>query len=154
MFNVGIALVICASANGDCCLVNEHQDFTPGTANANDQFGYSMSMSGERLVVGARFGDILSIPVSTCGVAWIWTLGSDGLWANEVRIDAATDAATNDSFGWSVGMDDDLVIAGSPFDTHSSQTNAGSAYVFVDSSGWSQEQKLIASDAAPSDNFG
>jgi hypothetical protein len=115
-----------------------------------------MSMSGERLVIGARFGDVPGIPpISNCGVAWVWTLGSDDLWANEVRIDAgATDAATNDSFGWSVGMDDDLVIAGSPFDTHSSQTNAGSAYVFVDSSGWSQEQKLIASDAAPSDNFG
>jgi FG-GAP repeat len=65
IITTAIASTICAGATGDCCPVNEHQSFTPSTANANDQFGYSISMSGTRLVVGAPHGDIPATPTPT-----------------------------------------------------------------------------------------
>jgi hypothetical protein len=47
------------------------------------------------------------------------------------------------------------VVVGAPGDTSAAGFAQGAAYVFVRSGGvWSQQQKLLASDAASFDNFG
>lgn len=66
----------------------------------------------------------------------------------------ALDAASGDYFGASVAIDGDVAVVGAP-DHDSAGANAGAAYVFRRNGGiWVEEQKLVASDAAPGDRLG
>lgn len=82
--------------------------------------------------------------------------GEPGQQTNTV----ATDAAANDQLGDAVGVFSgpagDRAVAGARLDNNGAGTDAGSAYVFRRNSGtqWVQEQKLLAADAAASDQFG
>jgi hypothetical protein len=63
----------------------------------------------------------------------------------------ASDAAAGDIFGVAVAVSGDTAVIGASND----DDRRGSAYVFVRSGGvWSEEAKLMASDAAPDDDFG
>src|SRR5947207_2906261 len=63
----------------------------------------------------------------------------------------ASDAATFDEFGNSVGISGDTAVIGAP----GKSGVTGAAYVFVRTGNiWSQQQKLTASDAAAGDVFG
>jgi hypothetical protein len=67
----------------------------------------------------------------------------------------ASDAATSDSFGYSIGISGDTIVVGSPYDNHSSLADPGSAYVYVrDGNSWTQQAQLIATDAFARQHFG
>ena len=69
----------------------------------------------------------------------------------------ASDAEAYDYFGYSVSIsgDGNTALVGASTEDPSGTTDAGSAYVFTRSSGtWTQQQKITASDAQVSDNFG
>jgi hypothetical protein len=71
----------------------------------------------------------------------------------------AADAGAYDSYGVSVALDADTLVAGSYYDDHEGGESAGSAYVYIRSGGsgtggWTQQAKLVASDAAAGDYFG
>jgi hypothetical protein len=67
----------------------------------------------------------------------------------------ASDAQAGDDFGYFVAYSEDTAVVGSPFDRNEGGINAGSAHVFVrDGATWTQQAKLVASDAAPGDWFG
>ena len=67
----------------------------------------------------------------------------------------AGDAASVDQFGRVVALSGDTAIVGAFAEDNTQGNNAGAAYVFVRTGGiWTQQQKLIASDGAASDNFG
>ena len=67
----------------------------------------------------------------------------------------ASDAAAGDYFGISVAMSGETAIVGAIADNGAAGADQGSAYIFVRSgTTWSQEAKLIPSDAAASDRFG
>ena len=78
-------------------------------------------------------------------------------WDEQVKI-VASDAAASDSFGNTVAIDGDYAIVGAYFNDDPS--NSGSAYILkkgLDGSGnetWTQQVKLVASDAADDDRFG
>lgn len=62
-----------------------------------------------------------------------------------------SDAMGSDFFGYSIAMDGNTVVVGSPFHNE----DQGAAYVFVRSGGkWTQQAKLTASDGAELDEFG
>ena len=68
----------------------------------------------------------------------------------------ANDFAANDHFGYSVAIsgDGNTLVIGSRNDDDKG-SDSGSAYVFIkNGTMWLQQQKLIASDGAASDNFG
>lgn len=66
----------------------------------------------------------------------------------------ATDAAGGDTFGHSVGVSGDTLVAGATGDDDFG-TLTGSAYIFTGGpGGWSQQAKLLASDAGVSQRFG
>jgi len=66
----------------------------------------------------------------------------------------ATDAASTDLLGWSVAVSGEVSVVGAPWDDDGG-TESGSAYVFREIAGvWQQVAKLVASDAAPGDQFG
>jgi len=81
---------------------------------------------------------------------------SGSTWTEQQKL-MASDAAPLDGFGSSVSLSGDVAVIGAPGDDDdtSSGQNAGSAYVFVRSgTTWTEQQKLLASDAAPGDEFG
>ncbi|MEK6676753.1 MAG: hypothetical protein AABZ47_14005 [Planctomycetota bacterium] len=65
-----------------------------------------------------------------------------------------SDGLEQDLFGVSVALDGSTAVMGAPGDDHAGDAS-GSAYAFILSGGaWSQQQKLIASDAVADDFFG
>ena len=124
-------------------------------AGASDEFGISVAVDGNTVLVGAHQYD------NGKGAAYVFTKPYTG-WAdsNETAKFIASDAAANDEFGISVALDGDTAVIGAYQDDHTDDGgntigNAGSAYVFTKVSGvWSQKAKLIASDGAANDEFG
>ena len=63
----------------------------------------------------------------------------------------ASDAATNDEMGFQVGISGDTAVAGCYKETNTT----GAVYVFTRSgTSWSQQAKLVNSDATPGGSFG
>ena len=123
-------------------------------AAASDEFGISVAVDGNTVLVGAHQYE------SGKGAAYVFTKPYTG-WAdsNETAKFIASDAAANDEFGISVALDGDTAVIGAYHDDHTDDGNtignAGSAYVFTKVSGvWSQKAKLIAVDGAANDEFG
>jgi alpha-tubulin suppressor-like RCC1 family protein len=121
---------------------------TASDAGETDYFGDNVSMSGDYVIVGAKGND------SSKGAAYIFMKDTGAeTWTQQAKL-IASDAVTQDEFGWSVSIDNDLAIVGSLNDDDGG-TSSGSAYVFArDGTNWSQQVKLTASDAASNDNFG
>ncbi|MEQ1642439.1 MAG: hypothetical protein ABL959_03210 [Pyrinomonadaceae bacterium] len=123
----------------------QEQKLTAADGATFDQFGYSVSISGESVVCGAVADDN--------GSAYVFTRGGT-TWTQQQKLTAA-DGAANDKFGGSVAINGDRVIVGAEGDDIGTVADQGSAYLFLRSgSVWAQEQKLNATDGASSDNFG
>ena len=122
---------------------------TAADAARHDQFGYSVSISGDTALVGAYFDDD-GYSYSSSAYVFRW----DGMsWAQEAKLTAA-DTAASDRFGYSVSISGDTALVGA-YDDDDGGYGSGSAYVFRwDGTTWAQEAKLTAADAAAGDQFG
>ena len=116
---------------------------TASDAAASDQFGYSVAVGSNKIVVGAPWDDSGG---SQRGSVYVYDL--DG--SNEVEI-TASDGASYDFFGHSVAVGNDKIVVGSYGDDDNG-TDSGSVYVY-DLDG-SNQLKITASDGAASDQFG
>ncbi|MDH3268326.1 MAG: FG-GAP repeat protein, partial [Ignavibacteria bacterium] len=118
----------------------------PGDGTLHDEFGYSVSISGDYAIVGALFGD------NYFGSAYIFR--RDGAsWIEEQEL-TASDGAAGDKFGCSVSISGNYTVVGAQWDDDYGE-NSGSAYIFRrDGTNWIEEQKLTASDGAEDDDFG
>jgi hypothetical protein len=102
----------------------EEQELTASDAAAYDDFGYSVSVSGDLALVGAELAD--SGGVVAAGAAYVFRF--DGTrWVEEQKL-TALDAAADDEFGSSVTIDGDTIVIGSPLDDDAG-ISSGSAYV-------------------------
>jgi hypothetical protein len=112
----------------------------------NDNFGYSVSISGGTALIGAWADDDLG---SSSGSAYVFT--RTGItWTLQQKL-LASDGASDDNFGTAVALFGDTALIGALGDDYMK----GSAYVFTRSgTTWTQQQKLIASDGAGDDGFG
>lgn len=122
----------------------------PGDPPAN-RFGSSVSLSGNTAVVGAMSATNEGGP--SAGSVYVFV--NDGIsWTEQAKL-IASDAAAGDLFGWSVALFGDTAVVGSRLDSHAGGFEAGSAYVFARSgSVWTEQAKLVASDARTGDRFG
>ena len=128
---------------------SQQAKLTPSDAALNDEFGYSVAVSGDTAVVGTPFDDDAG---NESGSAYVF-VRSGTTWSQQAKLTAA-DAAANDRFGFSVAVSGDTVVVGAYGDDDAG-TDSGSAYVFVRSgTTWSQRAKLTASDATVADQFG
>jgi hypothetical protein len=121
-------------------------------AASGDYFGYSVDVSGDRIVVGAYYADN---PESKSGAAYVYRYdpGPPAAWTQEVKL-LPDVAAGNDWFGNSVAIQGDVVVVGTPGDDEMG-SSAGAAYVFRRSgSTWTQEAKLVAADGESGDWLG
>ena len=74
-------------------------------------------------------------------------------WIQQAKL-VASDAATDDGFGFSVGISGENAIVGAKGDDDAGRFS-GSAYVFSrEGQTWTQQAKLNASDASETDEFG
>ncbi len=143
--------LIASTARGQCS-PQEVAKLIASDAAAFDSFGTSVAVSGDTAVVGVWLDDHVGGNTDE-GSAYVF-VRSGGVWAQQAKL-IASDAAANDRFGLSVAVSGDTVVVGAHFDDHAVGIDHGSAYVFVRSGGvWTQQQKLIASDAAADDQFG
>jgi hypothetical protein len=118
----------------------------------SDSFGYSVSSSGDYMLVGAPGAD------SYQGAAYIFHLdqGSPGDW-RQIRKLVASDAAVEDLFGYSASISGDFALVSAHCEDGTG-THRGAAYLFYRNQGgpdhWGEVKKLTASDAENNDYFG
>lgn len=127
----------------------EQDKLTASDGAANDVFGYSVAISGDYAIVGARDDDDNG---SASGSAYIFRRNGS-TWTEQVKL-TASDGAFADLFGYCVSISGEYAIVGAPQDDDAGG-ESGSAYVFHRSgSMWSEQDKLTTSDAAAGDHFG
>ena len=121
---------------------------TASDTDVQDSFGGCVSISGETLLVGARYADDGAIRP---GLAYVFTR-SGGIWTQQARL-KASNAATYDWFGYSVSLSGDTAIIGAP--RLISSPGPGSVYVFRRSGAtWAQEAEIADPDVQWGDSFG
>jgi len=124
----------------------EQQKLTALDAAEGDWFGWSVSVDGDTIVVGAVGNDEFS------GSAYVFTR-SGTIWTEQQKL-TASDAAVHDTFGSAILVDGDTIVIGA-YGDEDGGFYSGSAYVFTRSgTTWTEQQKLTASDAAAKDLFG
>ena len=133
----------------------EVKKLTAGDSSNNDNFGYSVAVSGDTIVVGANgvddtFGDQ--------GAAYVYyrNHGGAGNWGEVTRITAG-DAALLDGFGCSVAIAGDIVAVAAAYDD-ADYNNQGSVYIYDRSHGgtdnWGEVKRITASNAGEYHLFG
>ncbi len=128
---------------------NEQAKLTAGDAEAGDQLGESVSISGDTVVVGAHLDDDGG---TDSGSVYVF-VRSGTTWSQQAKL-SASDAAADDEFGSSVSLSGSTAVVGA-YRNDGAGSDAGSAYVFVRTgTTWSEQAKLAASDAANGDQFG
>ncbi len=119
---------------------------------AYDWFGYSVSISGNTIVVGAYGDDDLAYQA---GAAYIFRRNEGGVnqWGMLQKI-LASDGAAYDSFGFAVSVSGDRALIGA----YGDESETGSAYIFERYWGppgtWTERTKLTASDGQADDRLG
>ncbi|HQU82687.1 MAG TPA: hypothetical protein PKY59_06170 [Pyrinomonadaceae bacterium] len=130
---------------------SQQQKLTASDGLGGDNFGNSVGISGDTIIVGA-FEDKIGTNFSQ-GSAYVF-VRNGSVWTQQDKL-TANEGGAGDRFGFSVAIDGDKVVIGAANDTIGSNASQGSAYVFVRSGGfWTQAQKLIASDGSQFDMFG
>ncbi|MDX1983860.1 MAG: FG-GAP repeat protein [Bryobacteraceae bacterium] len=141
--------------------------------DAGDEFGWSVSISGDTIVVGAK-GEASSAAgvggnqgdnsAFLAGAAYVFVRNS-GVWSQQAYL-KASNTALGDLFGSSVAISGDTIAVGAPSEGSSatgvngnqgdnSAPGAGAVYIFVRNlSTWSQQAYLKASNTGTNDQFG
>ena len=122
---------------------------TAGDGAAFDQFGHSVAVSGQAVVVGAFNHDDLG---KNSGAAYVFEK-IEGVWQQTAEL-LADEGDIVDLFGTEVAISGSVVVVGSHQDDDTANA-AGAVYVFekIDDA-WEQTAKLHAGDGAAVDLFG
>jgi len=137
----------------------------------DDQFGLSVAIAGDTIVVGAPFEDSSGAGMDEennlaedSGAAYVF-IRRDGIWSHEAYL-KPSNISGSDAFGRSVAIDGDKIVVGAPYEGSSAtgvngdEENedapySGAAYIFQRQAGsWSQQAYLKPSNTGTSDLFG
>jgi hypothetical protein len=120
----------------------EEAKLTPSDGTTGDDFGGSVSISGDYAIIGT-YGH-----TGFEGAAYIFRREGSN-WMEEAKL-TPSDGNLDDRFGWTVSISGDYAAVGAM-----QGSVAGAAYIFRrEGSIWMEEAKLIPSDGAAYDNFG
>ncbi len=129
---------------------------TADTAADGDDFGDSVAISGDTIVVGAHQHDAVA---HDAGSAFVFQRdhGGPNNWGLVKRLNAG-DSVINDFFGQSVAISGDTIVVGAIFDEITPGFDEGAAYVFERNAGgpdnWGEVKKLFPDDVSSYDQFG
>jgi len=106
---------------------------------AEDKFGWDISISGDYVLIGVPFNDD---NVNGVDAGSVYVFKYDGInWNEEAKL-LPSDGQAGDGFGWSVSINGDYALIGSPWDDDNGKST-GSAYVFKrDGVNWIEQTKL------------
>ncbi len=119
----------------------------------SDQFGHSVSVSGNTIAVGARLHDEND---NDSGAVYVFG-NESGTWMQTAKLLADDNTGNNnDQFGYSVSIEGNTIVVGAPYDYPPPEfRHSGSVYVFNNNGGtWTQTAKLLADDIDHGDQFG
>ncbi|RYH19795.1 hypothetical protein EON65_25515 [archaeon] len=110
---------------------------------ANERFGERMTLYHNKLLIGAK-GTNRQL-VTSGGSVYVYARPSTGIyWSRQGKL-FPRDTITNQFFGETLSMFDNLAVVSARNDD--AETDTGSAYIFQETNSlWSQQQKLIALD--------
>jgi len=135
------------------------QTIRPTTGGAVDQFqfGQSVAISGNTVVVGAPLDTQKG---SGAGAVYVFVFGTNGVWNQQQKL-FGSDSIGGDFFGAShIAIDGNTIVAGSyGWDPSADLPNddRGAAYVFTRNgtgTNWTQQTQILAADGKTGDNFG
>lgn len=116
-----------------------------------DAFGVSVTVEGDRAVVGATFDD--DFGQTDMGSVYVF-LREGGQWALEAKL-TPSDGDAGDDFGRDIALQGDHLVVGAPRHDGSAAGQTGAAYVFERVEGqWVETAKLITPDALSGDLIG
>ena len=115
-----------------------------------------------RLVSGAASDDYANTGVGISGDTAVVASGSgfyiftrsQSTWSQQTIL-VPSDGLSGCGFPFPVAIEGDTVVAGCPNKTVNGNANQGAAYVFArNGANWTEQQRLLASDASAQDRFG
>ena len=128
---------------------SEQAKLTASDGAVDDNFGWSVAISGDYAVVGA-YGNSDNGALS--GSAYVY-MRSGSIWSQQAKL-LPSDGSVDDHFGWSVAISGDYAVIGAI----SASSGLGSVYVFLRNGiSWLEQAILLASDGAEGalfDRFG
>ena len=152
---------------------NDQASLQASNSDADDQFGSSVAISGDKIIVGA-FGESSDAngvngsqgdnSASAAGAAYVFVRNGT-TWSQQAYLKASNSDA-GDFFGGSVALSGNTAVVGAGRESSSatgvdgdqannSAPSAGAAYVFTaNGTTWSQQAYLKASNTDPVDGFG
>jgi hypothetical protein len=117
-------------------------------ASPDDEFGLTVSVSGDTIAIGARLEDSRE---QNAGATYLFRR-RDGTWQQAAKL-TASDALPGDLFG-RVSIDQDLMVVSADLNDDRGDAS-GKAYAFENRGGiWTEVSKFTASDAAAGYEFG
>jgi hypothetical protein len=157
--NSGQGAAYVFTCSGTPCTWTPQQELTAADGARDDEFGNSVAMSANTVIIGAWGKNSLYLPgapmtaVAPQGAAYVFTCsGTPCTWTQQQKLTAAN-GGPGDVFGYSVAMSGNTAIIGAPY----RNSYHGAAYVFTCSGTpctWTQQQELTAADGGPGDVFG
>ena len=160
-------------SGGDWASFQQQAYLKASNTDDGDFFGWSVAISGDTLVVGARNensnasgvnGDQSNDSTTNAGAVYVFTR-SGTEWRQQAYL-KASNTDSNDLFGLSLAISGDTLVVGTRSEdsnatgvngdqSDNSAVQAGAAYVFTRSGAvWSQQAYLKASNTDTNDRFG
>ena len=130
--------------------LNEFQKLSPSDPATNDNFGYSVALSGNTAIIGSWKDDRAAMASDDAGSAYLFRNSGTGTWTQLDKI-TASDADRFDQFGSSVAIDGQTAVIGAML-----KGDVGGAYIFRDNGAgdWQQVDILAGSDTTMGAEFG
>jgi hypothetical protein len=138
-----------------------HSYLKASNTDAGDHFGTAIAIDGDLLAISANGessnatginGDEANNDAMNSGAVYVFRLDGD-TWVQEAYL-KASNSDTNDRFGNALALDGDTLVVGAE-DDEGSNTDTGSAYVYVRSGGmWTEQARLNTTVYGNQDEFG
>ena len=121
---------------------------TASDGKFDDNFGRSVAVDGDTIVIGADRDDANGFD---SGSAYVFTRTRSN-WALQEKLTTSNGSLLN-FFEGNVAVNGDTIVFGASFDGDNGSASGG-AFVFYRTAVWALQGKLTASDGAAGDNFG
>ncbi|MBF0622121.1 MAG: tandem-95 repeat protein, partial [Magnetococcales bacterium] len=126
---------------------SETEALVPSAAEAGDDIGQAVAVSGDVALISATGDDDQG---SNAGAAYLYTKQTDGSWTQTTKL-TASDGSAGESFGNALDVDGTTAVVGAV-----SANTTGAVYLFEKASetSWTESEIVAPSDLIASDQFG
>lgn len=128
---------------------------SPESDHTGDNFGASVSIDGETIVIGAPFADpdLGSGEVTNAGAAYVFHKRPSG-WYQQAKL-LSEDAMSFDHFGRSVEIDDTTIVVGANSRDYYTILRSGAAHIYQRSAReWQFQSEIISGEPYNDADFG